>query len=108
VGIFLISFATTLPELVFGLEAILLKHKSMSIGDQTGSVMVKNCLVLGVMAIIHPIQISIAPFIVAGIFMFLSGLFVTMFIVSGKKLEVREGIYLILIYIIFAVLQFFI
>lgn len=106
VGIFLISFATTLPELVFGLNAIFQKHNEMSVGDQTGAVLVKNCLVIGIMAIIRPIHVSLAPFLISGAFMLISGLLVTVFIVTGKKLEVKEGIFLISLYLLFAVLQF--
>ena len=56
IGLFLISIATTLPELVFGINAVLLKHQEMSIGDQTGTIFTNTCLILGIVSIIHPIE----------------------------------------------------
>lgn len=106
IGIFLISIATTLPELVFGINAIMLKHPEMSIGDQTGTIFTNTCLIIGIVAIIHPIRVALTPFLISGIFMLLSGLIFVAFIKSGKKLDVYEGISLIGLYLFFVILQF--
>jgi len=107
IGLFLLSIATTLPELVFGINAVLLKHPEMSIGDQTGTVFTNICLVLGIVAIIKPITVVFTPFIVSTAFLFLSAFIFIAFIKSGKKLEVFEGVSLIILYLIFVIIQFF-
>lgn len=107
IGIFLISIATTLPELVFGVNAVLLKHSEMAIGDQVGTVFANISLIIGVVAIIHPITSAIFPFILSSSFMFLSAFIFVTFIKTGRRLEVVEGISLILLYLFFVVVQFF-
>ncbi|MFH1501264.1 MAG: sodium:calcium antiporter [archaeon] len=108
VGLFLISIATTLPELVFGIEAIMMGHKSMVIGDQTGTVFTNICLVLGLAAIIHPITAEYFSFLVAGIFMFISAFMFTAFVQSGKRLDILEGLGLVMLYVAFAIIEFFV
>lgn len=108
VGLFLLSFATTLPELVFGITASKLNHKSMAIGDQIGTVVANSTLILGVVAIIKPITAEFIPFIISGIFMFIAAFIFATFIKTGKKLESSEGISLILIYVLFIIIQLFI
>ena len=44
IGLFLISFGTTLPELVFGTRAIMLRHPSMTIGNQIGTIIVLSLI----------------------------------------------------------------
>lgn len=107
IGLFFISFATSLPELVFGLSASELRHKEMAIGDQIGSVVTNAGLILGIVALIHPITADFIPFIVSGIFMFISGFIFVTFVKSGGKLEKYEGISLILIYVLFVIFEVF-
>lgn len=105
-GIFLVSIATVLPELVFGVGAVLLKQKIMSIGDQAGTIFTNICLVLGVVALISPVQIPLVSFLIPSIFMALCGFIFLYFIRSKRKLEIYEGIILIGLYLFFIFLQF--
>jgi cation:H+ antiporter len=108
VGLFLISIATTLPELIFGISAIKLDHQVMAIGDQLGTVVANSTLILGIVAMIHPISTEFMPFLISSIFMFISAFIFITFIKSGNKLERYEGISLILIYVLFIIFQVFI
>lgn len=108
IGLFLISIATTLPELVFGISATRLKHKSMAIGDQIGTVIANSTLILGIVAVIHPISAEFLPFLISSIFMFIAAFIFITFVKSGNKLEKYEGISLILIYVLFILFEFFI
>ena len=47
IGLFLISIATTLPELIFGINAVRLGHKEMAIGNQSGTVFANITFILG-------------------------------------------------------------
>jgi len=107
VGLFLLSIATTLPELVFGISASKMKHKEMAIGDQIGSVVVNTAFILGIVALIHPISAEFVPFLVSAVFMFIAAFIFVTFVKSGGKLEKYEGISLILIYVLFVIVEFF-
>lgn len=108
IGLLVLSIATTLPELVFGISAINLKHNIMAIGDQTGTILTNSTLILGIVSIISPITAEFFPFLIASIFMIISGFIFIMFLKTGRKLERIEGISLILIYILFITMEFFI
>ena len=107
VGLFLISLGTTLPELAFGVRAVLSGHKSMSIGNQLGTVIVNSTLVLGVVALITPITADIFLFFVAGIFLLFSVFIFVYFLIYKEKLSSTEGMILILIYVLFIVVQLY-
>lgn len=106
IGLFFISLITILPELVFGIDSILMKHKSMSIGDQIGAVFTHATLILGIVAVIHPFTVPIIPFIVSCLFLFVATFFFSIFLRSDKKLDIFEGLSLIIIYIVFVVVQY--
>ena len=107
IGLFLISIATTLPELVFGISASNLRHKSMAIGDQIGTIVVNSTFILGVVAIIHPITAEFTTFIISAVFMLVSAFIFYTFVKTGNKLEKIEGVSLILIYVLFVIFEFF-
>lgn len=106
IGLFLVSLATTLPELFFGINAVSMKHSTMSIGDQDGAVLLKVTLIVGLMALISPIKINLNSFIISGIAMFISALLFTYFVKTGKELSIWEGVILILFYILFVIVSF--
>ena len=107
IGLFFVSIATSLPELVFGVSAGTTHHKEMAIGDEIGSVVTNAGLILGIVALIHPITTNFISFFVSGIFMFVSGFIFVTFLKTGGKLEKMEGISLIFIYILFVIVEFF-
>jgi len=108
IGLFIISIATTLPELVFGLSAVNLKHKLMAVGDQVGTVVMNSTFILGVVALIKPITAEFLPFIISGIFMFVAAFIFTTFVLTGRKIEKNEAISLILIYVLFIIFEIFV
>lgn len=108
VGLFLISIATTLPEFAFGLNAILLKHEEMSIGNQAGTIFTNIAAVIGLVAIIHPITVSLTPFLISGAFMFLSAVIFLAFMNSENRFQIIEGVSLIILYLVFVIIQFFV
>ena len=107
IGLFLLSLATVLPELIFGIRAVRMGHKEMAIGDQTGTVLANICLIAGIVAIIKPIEAVFMPFMISAAFLFVSAFIFITFLKSGKKIEVGEGIGLILLYILFMIIEFF-
>lgn len=108
IGLFLLSFATTLPELVFGISATSSKHKEMSLGDLMGGVVTNFTLVLGIVSVLSPIQADFLPFLTSAIFLFIFAFIFVTFLKTGGKLERIEGVSLILIYVLFVIIEFFI
>lgn len=107
IGIFLVSIGTTLPELSFGLEAMRKHQVAMVFGNLLGSVVANSSLILGMAALIAPIEIHyLEHYLVATIaFVVIFGLF-WFFVRSKRKLERWEGGILFLIYLLFAAVEF--
>lgn len=108
IGLFLISFGTTLPELTFETKAVLSGHSQMALGDLIGTIIVNTTLVLGIAALIFPITIQINSFLIGAIFMMIIAFVFFSFFRTGNKLSIKEGIILILIYVIYAIVQFYV
>lgn len=108
VGLFVVSIGTTLPELTFGMHAVLKKHPEMALGDTIGSVVANSTLVLGVVSLIHPIQADFKLFLSSGIFMIIISFLFATFTESENKLSIKEGIALILFYVFFIMIEFYI
>lgn len=107
VGLIMISFGTTLPELVLSLVASRKGDVSLLLGNMLGSVVFNSTFILGIIAIISPVEFdnSVQKGI-AGIFLIIIlGLF-WLFTKSKKKLERWEGLVLIGMYLMFVGLQF--
>ncbi len=105
-GILIVAIGTTLPELTFGIKSVLMGHKEMILGNVMGSVVVNSSLVLGIVALIHPIQVfNFAPFLGGIIFTFLSAMFFYFFVSSHDNISKKEGKYLIIIYILFVLFE---
>ncbi|MFH2013590.1 MAG: sodium:calcium antiporter [Patescibacteria group bacterium] len=107
VGIILVAIGTSLPELVFGVRAAVTKHEGLSLGTLIGSIVVNSTFILGLVAIIHPIQLeSLNVVYIGGFFMIVSILLVNIFISSKEKISWKQGLFLILFYVAFLIVEF--
>lgn len=107
ISVILIAFGTSLPELVFGMRAAIAKHEGLSLGNLFGSAVVNSTFILGLTALINPIQIeNFKIIIVGGGFMLIGALMANIFIASKNKLTQKEGFILIGIYLIFLIIEF--
>jgi len=59
VGLVIVAFATSAPELVVGIDAALTDHSELAIGNVVGSNIANLFLILGICAIIRPIPVNI-------------------------------------------------
>jgi len=107
VGLFLLSVATILPELIFGIRAVRMGHEEMAIGDQTGTVIANIALITGVVAIIQPIKAAFTPFIISAIFLLIAAFIFVVFLKSKREISIKEGIWLIFLYVLFVVMEIF-
>ncbi|MBU1091984.1 sodium:calcium antiporter [Patescibacteria group bacterium] len=106
-GIIFVAIGTTLPELAFGIRARMMNHGSMAIGNSLGSVAFNSTLIIGIVSLINPIQISISfSFIIVALFLFLALLLFNVFAFSKSFISRKEGIVLLLVYALFLAFQF--
>ena len=107
IGIILVAIGTSLPELVFGVRAVIAKHEGLSLGNLVGSVVVNSTFILGLVAIINPIKIENFNVIyVGGAFMIIAILIANLFIRTRDKISWKEGLFLIIFYLAFLVAEF--
>ncbi|KKP70027.1 MAG: hypothetical protein UR87_C0015G0010 [candidate division CPR3 bacterium GW2011_GWE2_35_7] len=106
VGLILVAMGTSMPELIFETQAVLKSRSELVLGDIMGSVITNINLVLGIAAIINPIQIqNPSIFYSSAIFMVVILILFNIFLRSERKLDTVEGIILILVYISFLILE---
>lgn len=106
IGILIIGLGTSLPEISFVLHAARKSHDWLILGNLMGSVVMTTTLVLGVVALIYPIQISdFSPYGIARVFLIISALFFLFFIRTQQKITRKEAVFLLGIYIAFLIVE---
>jgi len=107
VGIILVAIGTSLPELVFGVRAVIARHEGLSLGNLVGSVVVNSTFILGLVAVIRPIQIaSFNVIYTGGAFMIIAIILANFFIATKDKISWKEGAFLIAFYVLFLIAEF--
>ncbi len=111
IGATLVSFCTTLPEVVSSVTASLKGSGDMAIGNAVGSVICNTGLILGFMLIMITARIRREVFLVKGVFM-LGSLFILLCLIpgiaSGELLIDRlEAVVLLVILAIFVVVNYY-
>ncbi len=108
IGLFMVAVGTSLPDMVFGVKAVLTKHEEMALGDIIGAVVVNSTLVIGVSALIFPLTTAnIMLFFTGATFMLLVAFLFTTFVETESKITVNEGISLIMLYAFFIFIEFY-
>jgi cation:H+ antiporter len=107
IGLFIIALGTSLPELVVGFQAVKKKHPDVVLGNIMGSVVANSTLVLGITALIFPISLQFFIFITSISFMILTTFLFTVFLESGEKIYVKQGLIMIAMYVIFILVEFY-
>lgn len=108
IGIFLVALGTSLPEIAFAIESITMGHKEMILGDVMGSVVVNSTLILGLVALMCPFEIStFSPYFTGILFTVIVALSFAIFAKTDRKITRREALFLLLIYVIFVICELF-
>ncbi len=108
VGILVFGFGNSLPEIYFAIGAAKEGKYRMVLGEIMGSVIVLTTLVLGIVALINPIEISdFSPFAIARVFLVVSALFFFLFVRSDRKVTRGEAFVLLLLYVTFLLAEVF-
>lgn len=103
-GLVLVAFGTTTPELTIGILAVLkgAEHKQIMFGNILGAVVLTSTFVLGVAAILRPIVFDRNVFLSTGMFM-VTAVYIGILFINKKEITWKEGIGLLLIYLTFLI-----
>lgn len=98
IGLTIVAFGTSLPELASSLVAVLRKESSLVLGNLIGSNIFNILLIFGVTALVRPIAVSGAGVMVDLAMMIGVSILVTLFMLSGRRLNRIEGVILVALY----------
>jgi len=99
IGGTILAIGTTLPELSVGIAAIRKRNVDLAIGDGIGSIVTNLTLILGIASIIHPITFESVTNILLISLIVINIIF--LFLARRLKFGKKEGIILILIYVVY-------
>ncbi|HCR35611.1 hypothetical protein A2130_00800 [Candidatus Woesebacteria bacterium GWC2_33_12] len=107
ISLIVLAIGTSLPELIFSLKSVKNGEPKMFFGNLLGSTIANSTLIVGLTAVISPINIvSFIDYrngVIAFVVIFLTFWF---FIRSKHRLDRFEALILVLMYIVFIVLEF--
>jgi cation:H+ antiporter len=108
IGLFIVGLGNCAPEIFFAISAAKKNMEWMVLGDLMGTIVAPATLVLGIVALINPIEITdFSPFGIARIFLFIAIFFFFFFIKNDSKISKKEAIFLLFIYIAFIIVEVF-
>lgn len=99
VGLILISFLLSMPELVISVSSILKGHSGIGFGIAIGSVIVNIGLIAGISAIVRPLRISRIMVTRDMIFMVIVTIVVVAMALEGYSLNRTDGFILLILFI---------
>lgn len=106
IGLLITGLGSALPEVYFAIVSARKGQTWMILGDLMGAVIVPATLVLGIVTLIHPIEISdFSPLIIARFFLIISAIFFFFCVRTDRKITKKEAIFLLGIYILFVVIE---
>ncbi|MGV6845182.1 MAG: calcium/sodium antiporter [Lutibacter sp.] len=103
IGMTVVSFATSAPELIVSIQAALENHADISFGNVIGSNIANLGFVLGITVILSTISVSKSFYRVDWPVMMMASILLYGFIISDGELQRYEGIILVVFLIVFLV-----
>jgi len=106
IGMFVVAIGTCMPEAFFSFHAARKNQDWLIFGNLMGSVVITSTLILGIVAIIYPIQIDdFSPFAVARLFLIVAVIAFFVFLRTGCVITRKEGMILLGLYLAFLITQ---
>lgn len=99
-GVIVIALGTSVPELTIGLKSVFRGVKGISFGNIFGSFATNISLVIGIAALINPIELDIFTFYLSFAFMTLA-ISASLFFMRKGEIGWKQGSALLLIYLLF-------
>lgn len=106
IGILAVGMGTALPEVYFSIQAGRVGQSPMILGNLMGSIVINSTLILGIVALIRPIEIiNFSPYSIARVFLIISVIYFLLISRTKDKITKKEALGLILIYFIFLIFE---
>ena len=107
VGLTVVAIGTSLPELITSLVACKKGENEFALGNIIGSSIFNIMFVLGIAGLISPLQYERA-LIFDTTFLIIGSLIALVFVYTGKRLTRREGVIMVLMYVVYmAIIMFY-
>lgn len=104
IGMTLVAFGTTLPELALDFTAIRKGQFALAIGDILGSTVINLTLILGLSLAISPTVITSSIYTLPLVFIIVANSFLFYSLVKNGGIGHREGLIFVLMYVLFIML----
>jgi cation:H+ antiporter len=104
IALTIIGVGSAIPDFLVGFKSVKKGHTGIGVGDVIGSTVIELILYFGIVAIVHPIKISIIAIWPALLFLVIS-ITVMMWLLSKKIVHLRHGVLLVGIYIAFILFE---
>jgi cation:H+ antiporter len=106
IGILIVGLGTSLPEIYFSAFSAKKDEGEMMAGNLLGSTVVSTSLILGIISIISPINnIDFFSFFLSRAILFLSVMLFIYFMLTDRKISLKESLVLFIIYVLFIFLE---
>ncbi len=102
----IVGLGTTMPELFFSLKSVEREEDSLAVGDLLGTVLADATIVVGILATISPFSFPAKIVYITGGFMFLGAMMLVNFMHRNRKISVKEGLILTLLWITYVIVEF--
>jgi cation:H+ antiporter len=99
IGLTMVAFGTSLPELASSVVAVLRKESNLVLGNLIGSNIFNILLILGVTAAVRPIAVADPGLLFDLSVMIGVSLLIALFMISGRRLTRLEGGVLVALYL---------
>ena len=107
IGMLIVGIGTTIPEMLFSLQAIRKHDDSLAVGDILGTVLADATVVVGIIALINPFVFPERIIYITGLFMLLATFILSYFMRTGRNISKKEGVFLFLFWLIFVLTEYF-
>lgn len=106
IGMLIVSIGTTIPELLFSLQAVKQNNESLAIGDIWGTVIADATIVVGLLAVINPFAFPQKIIYITGSLMFLAACLLSFFMRTHQKISKQEALLLFIFWISFVMIEY--
>ncbi|MFA5127046.1 MAG: sodium:calcium antiporter [Patescibacteria group bacterium] len=106
IGMLIVGIGTTMPEMLFSLQAVRRHNDSLAVGDILGTVLADATVVVGIIALIQPFFFPIKIIYVTGVFMLLATFALSYFMHTGKVISKKEAFLLLGFWLIFVLTEY--
>ena len=103
IGMTVVSFATSAPELIVSLNSALNGHPDIALGNVIGSNIANLGFVLGIVVMVGTIQVERSFYVHDWPVMMLASMFLFLFMTSGQVIERWEGLIMFVSLILFLI-----